>query len=139
MKEDSLIVRYPVVLKDMDGKIFFRFKDFGKEGVVPTDVDIYEYLNSVLATLITKRILKDGSTLPKASQLFDLDTKKGEVVVVAQVNVKSCMRQMTTYVKKTLTLPDWLNEMVLSEEGLNCSKLLTEALLEYFNLKGVQL
>ena len=83
---------------------------------------------------------KEGNKLPKASDISKIDAKKvakeidcdddlGECFVnYVSVNVESYARQrFEKSVKKTLTIPAWLNQLAI-ENNVNFSKVLQDAL-----------
>ena len=67
--------------------------------------------------------------LPKASEPEDIQTDDGFLVIVefnlAEYRKKHCSRA----VKKTLSIPEWLNEAAI-KAGVNFSQVLQEALME---------
>ena len=84
---------------------------------------------------------KDGDTIPKPSKLSDIDpqaiaaeldpdTPMCEAFVnIVSVDIASYAKEhFEKSVKKTLTIPIWLNQAAL-EKGINFSQVLQEALL----------
>lgn len=75
--------------------------------------------------------LESGKEIPKASKIEEVKLEKDGFINLILLNLSSYSEKYghTKYVKKTLTLPAWLNE--LSERrGINFSKVLQDALLE---------
>lgn len=90
---------------------------------------------------------KDGDTIPEPSNLADIDveaigkeldpdTPIGEAFVnMISVDVEAYAKQhFKKSVKKTLTIPAWLNEEALAL-GLNFSQVLQEALIQKIHAK----
>ena len=82
--------------------------------------------------------LEEGEEIPKASKMEDIkiDNEKDFVnLVLLDLGNYSEKYSKNRYVKKTLTLPFWLNELA-ERKGINFSKTLQEALLQktYKNL-----
>lgn len=70
--------------------------------------------------------------LPKSNTKVP-NSKKGEITTLVAVNVSEYKRKYDNkVVKKTLTIPSYLNELG-KENNINFSKLLTEALREKLN------
>jgi predicted RNase H-like HicB family nuclease len=91
---------------------------------------------------------KDGENIPKPSKITDIDiavvseqTFPGEPVGEAFVNMVSvdvasyAKEHFEKSVRKTLTIPAWLNYAALSK-GINFSQVLQEALLEKISSKN---
>ena len=67
--------------------------------------------------------LEDGEKLPPPSNLEDLN---GDIVMLIVADIEN-IKEMTRYVKKTLSIPYWLN-IACEKEHINFSKVLQEAL-----------
>ncbi len=81
--------------------------------------------------------LEEGEDLPKASKVekikFENENRKGFMsYVLIDLGAFSEKYSEKKYVKKTLTLPYWLNE-IAERKGLNFSKTLQEALIRKAN------
>nr|DAV86949.1 MAG TPA: hypothetical protein [Caudoviricetes sp.] len=71
--------------------------------------------------------------IPKISELDTIKLKKNEYIVMVQADMLSFKKkQDNQLVKKTLSIPKWLNDLG-TEKKINFSKLLQEALMK--NLK----
>lgn len=70
----------------------------------------------------------DGKEIPSASNLHDITTEENEFVNYIQCDtLEYRKRHNNRAVKKTLTIPEWLNEEA-SAKGINFSSVLQEAL-----------
>lgn len=82
-------------------------------------------------SLTTMEVGKEG--FPKASAPEDIDTEGGFLVIVefdmAEYRRKHCSRA----VKKTLSIPEWLNEAAM-RQNINFSQVLQEALMQKVNM-----
>lgn len=71
--------------------------------------------------------------IPKSSEPEEVDVEDGFLVIVefnmAEYRRKHCSRA----VKKTLSIPEWLNEAAI-KAGINFSQTLQEALIEKVNM-----
>lgn len=70
----------------------------------------------------------DDTPIPEPSRLIDVAIKPNERAVLISVDMVSVRQQIKPiYVKKTLTIPQWLNEKAI-QRGINFSQVLQEAL-----------
>lgn len=78
---------------------------------------------------------KDGEEIPKASlPPFDEEIESGSFVMPITVFMELVRGEMENKaVKKTLTIPYWMNELA-EKENINFSRLLQQALTEYLQL-----
>lgn len=75
---------------------------------------------------------KEGKTIPEPSNSFDL--KDGDFVNYIRCDTEEYHRRNNNRaVKKTLSIPEWLNEKAVAE-GLNFSQVLQNALKEQLHL-----
>ena len=71
---------------------------------------------------------QDGEPIPEPTPIQQLAPEDGAVVSMVEVFMPAIRERMNTkVVKKTLTIPAWLNALVL-ENGVNFSQVLQEAL-----------
>lgn len=72
--------------------------------------------------------LEDGKNAPKASSLADIRAEPGQFVNMVALDVDAyAAKYGNRAVKKTLTIPAWLNTYV-EENNISCSTVLQEAL-----------
>ena len=72
----------------------------------------------------------DGKTFPIPSSPTGIDLDAGSFVSLIEVDLDAYRRRKNSKaVKKTLTIPSWMNAMA-EEAGLSCSQVLQEALSE---------
>lgn len=70
----------------------------------------------------------EGEKIPKASALDEVDVEDGVLVIVEFDMAEYRRRNSSKAVKKTLSIPEWLNEAAM-RENINFSQLLQEALM----------
>lgn len=71
---------------------------------------------------------ESGEDIPAPSRIADIEVSKNERVVLVDVYMPSVrMEGVTKSVKRTVTLPAWLNAKAM-ELGINFSQILQEAL-----------
>lgn len=72
--------------------------------------------------------LEDGKKIPEASEYSQIHTKEGQLVSLVALDMESyAAKYGSKAIKKTLTIPAWLNTFV-EQNGISCSKVLQEAL-----------
>ena len=70
----------------------------------------------------------EGTAFPKASELDAVDSEDGVLVIVEFDMAEYRRKNRSKAVKKTLSIPEWLNEAAI-RENLNFSQILQEALM----------
>ena len=73
-----------------------------------------------------------GEVIPEASQLDRVDAEDGTLIIVEFDMAEYRRRHSSKAVKKTLTIPEWLNEAAV-RENINFSQVLQEALMKKLN------
>lgn len=77
---------------------------------------------------------QDGETIPIPSAFSDIHPEACEMVSLIEVFMPPVRERINQkFVKKTLSLPAWLSAKA-EEDGVNCSKLFQNALIEYLGL-----
>lgn len=80
-------------------------------------------------------IEEDGGDIPKPSDIPSIRLEKNEVPMLTEVYMKPFREKMRTkYVKKTLSIPNWLNTAA-EEQGINFSSVLQNALKEQLDIQ----
>lgn len=72
--------------------------------------------------------LEDGEGVPQATKIRDIETREEQFVSLIALDMDAyAAKYGNNAVKKTLTIPAWLNTFV-EQNGISCSKVLQEAL-----------
>ena len=125
---------YPAVFhRAEEGGYWITFPDI-PECITEGDnmEEAYNMAVDALGLALTDRI-KEKQDLPKASEVDDI--KEDGTVVVVQFDLAEYNRKHNNRaVKKTLSIPEWLNEEALAM-NINFSQVLQEALLERINAR----
>ena len=125
---------YPAVFhRAEEGGYWITFPDI-PECITEGDnmEEAYNMAVDALGLALTDRI-KEKQDLPKASEVDDI--KEDGIVVVVQFDLAEYNRKHNNRaVKKTLSIPEWLNEEALAM-NINFSQVLQEALLERINAR----
>lgn len=90
--------------------------------------DGLEMAEDVLA-LVLFQYEREGKTIPAPSELKSIPTENDDFVSLVMCDTMEYRKMHSNKaVKKTLTIPEWLNETA-TEQGINFSQVLQEALL----------
>ena len=96
--------------------------------------EAYNMAVDALGLALTDRI-KSKEELPKASDIENIEKPEDGVIVVVQFDkAEYDRRHNSRAVKKTLTIPEWLNEEALAM-NINFSQVLQEALMEKVGIR----
>ena len=122
---------YPAIFTpEEDGKYSVNFPDL--EGCYTCGDDLQDAM--MMAEDVLAFCLYDYEAterkIPKASALDDMEMEKGEFAnYIACDTLEYARMHNNRAVKKTLTIPAWLNEAAM-KAGVNFSQVLQEALME---------
>lgn len=78
---------------------------------------------------------QDGEEIPEPTSITDIHCESNEVPAVIDVFMPTFRDKLNNrFVKKTLSLPAWLADLA-DKDGVNCSKVFQNALMEYLGVK----
>ncbi|PRY80138.1 type II toxin-antitoxin system HicB family antitoxin [Alkalibacterium olivapovliticus] len=126
---------YPVIIKKSEEYIDIIFPDFKNTVTSVMNEDDYITASQELLALLIKDYLDEDKLLPEPSMIEDIELIEDQYIIF--INVWMPYHQSTikeTYVKKTLTIPSWLN-ILAKNSNINFSQLLVKALKDELNLK----
>lgn len=120
---------YPAIFhKAEEGGFWVTFPDISECMTQGDDMtQAYEMAVEALGLAITSR-LEEKEVIPVASQPDEINVKEGFLVVVEFDLLEYKKKHNAKAVKKTLSIPEWLNEEAM-RMGLNFSQVLQEALM----------
>ena len=120
---------YPAVFhKAEEGGFWVTFPDIPECMTQGEDMqDAYEMAVDALGLSLTT-IENEGEAVPKASSLDAITVEDGILVIVEFDMAKYRRKNRSRAVKKTLSIPEWLNEAAI-RENLNFSQILQDALM----------
>lgn len=122
--------RYIAVLAFYDGGISVTFPDL--PGCVTNGADEEEAVRNAKEVLALHMwgIEQDGDPVPEPSGLQAISHEENEIVMLVEVFMPPFReKQNSRFVKKTLSIPYWLNAEA-ENKGVNFSKVLQRALIE---------
>lgn len=121
-----MLFLYPAVFHQEDNSYWVEFPDlegcqsFG-DTLNETMGNAQEALSAYLLTLFS-----EGKTIPSASELSSIAVPEDGFINLVSCNLNHS--NQTKAIKKTLTIPSWLNEQAVAS-GINFSQTLQEALI----------
>lgn len=126
---------YPCIVSYEDNIYYANFPDFDAcftdaDSLGELFVNTKEVLNGVIFTMLDK-----GLALPKTNDGKNIDLNKGEFVLLVEAPIASIEERLNKKsIKKTLSIPKWLNDIGM-KENVNFSQILQDALKRELNLK----
>lgn len=130
------ILGYPAIfMKVDDGKYLVKFPDL--KGCI-TQGDTLESAICMAQEALAIYYAEKKGELPPASSLETIKNEnQGSIVQVVAINADSYIIRPLRAVKKTLTIPEWLNKLA-EKYQVNFSGILKNALIEYLkNLDSI--
>ncbi len=130
------LVFYPAIFhKAEEGGFWITFPDIPEcltEGDNMTQA--YEMAVNALGLALTSREA-ESEALPEPSDPTDITVEKDAFLVVIEFDLLAYKKRTSPRsVKKTLSIPEWLNEEATSI-GINFSQVLQEALMQKLQIK----
>ena len=129
-----MMYSYYAVLSFYDGGVSVTFPDLpGCVSHGETELDAIRGAKECLA-LHMYGMECDGEEPPAPSGAASIEHGEGEAVILVEAMMEPMRKRAENkYVKKTLTIPLWLNDAAM-EQGVNFSQTLQEALLSRVQL-----
>lgn len=125
---------YPALFhKAEEGGFWVTFPDFPECFTQGESIDeAYEMATSALGLCITD-LINDHQSLPAASEPSTILSDSDTTLVIISFDLDEYRRKNNSRsVKKTLTIPEWLNEAA-TQMNVNFSQVLQDALLSIVN------
>lgn len=121
---------YPAIFhRAEEGGFWVTFPDIPECMTQGEDMQqVYEMAVEALGLSLTT-MEEAGEEIPRASEPDTLDIEDGFLVVVEFDMAEYRRRHCSRAVKKTLSIPEWLNEAAI-RQNINFSQVLQEALME---------
>lgn len=118
---------YPAIIHDDSDGFWAEFPDL--EYTSSTGTTLIELITNAQEAmeLYILGALEDGQSLPTPTSVRNLPCTDSSYPTLVQTDID--LGKNSKSIKKTLTIPAWLNERAL-EKGVNFSQLLQEALVE---------
>ena len=125
---------YPALFhKSEEGGFWISFPDFPECFTEGDDMkQAYEMTVEALGLALVNR-KEEKEEIPDPSDLDKIQNEDGTIVIVEFDMLEYQRKHNSKAVKKTLSIPEWLNEEAVSM-GVNFSQVLQEALMSKLNL-----
>ena len=125
---------YPALFhKAEDGGFWISFPDFPECFTEGDDMkQAYEMTVEALGLALVNR-KEEKEEIPDPSDLDKIQNEDGTIVIVEFDMLEYQRRHNSKAVKKTLSIPEWLNEEAVLM-GVNFSQVLQEALMSKLNI-----
>lgn len=128
-------VFYPAIFTKEDVGYSVRFPDMPgcfTEG--DTLEEAYAMANEAMGLYLMDNEDNSRCAFPRVSDVCNIETEKNEQIVLIEFDpVDYLKRHSSRAVKKTLTIPEWLNTLA-EENNINFSNVLQSALMERLNV-----
>lgn len=124
---------YPAVFHKEESGYWISFPDFPECFTEGDDMQqAYERAVDALGLAIVSR-KEEKEEIPNPTEVTKLKEEDGMVVIIGFDMIAYQKKHSSRAVKKTLSIPEWLNEEAM-EMGINFSQVLQEALLNKLNM-----
>ena len=125
---------YPALFhKSEEGGFWISFPDFPECFTEGDDMkQAYEMTVEALGLALVNR-KEEKEEIPDPSDLDKIQNEDGRIVIVEFDMLEYQRKHNSKAVKKTLSIPEWLNEEAVSM-GVNFSQVLQEALMSKLNI-----
>ena len=130
------LVFYPAIFhKAEDGGFWISFPDLPECLTEGNDMtQAYEMAVNALGLALTSREI-ENEPIPEPSAPSDIIVEKDSFLVVVEFDILAYKKRTSPRaVKKTLSIPEWLNEEATAI-GVNFSQLLQEALMQKLQIR----
>lgn len=126
---------YPAIFtEENDGKYSVDFPDLDGCFTCGDNLDHALYMANDALSLMLVHFEDEHRDIPAPSHVRDIKVKDNEFVSLVQCDTVQYRKLINKQaVKKTLTIPAWLNESAMAA-GLNFSQVLQEALIQKVNM-----
>ena len=125
---------YPAIFNYADDGISIEFPDLpGCLSCSETTAEAFKDAKEALG-LHLWGMEKDNESIPEPSDITNISLEKNDVLVMIEVFMPPIRERINnSFVKKTLSIPNWLNS-IAEERKVNFSQLLQSALKSYLNV-----
>ncbi|HJC62705.1 MAG TPA: type II toxin-antitoxin system HicB family antitoxin [Candidatus Blautia merdavium] len=125
---------YPAIFhKAEEGGFWISFPDFPECFTEGDDMgQAYEMAVDALGLALVSR-KEEKEEIPKSTDVDQLNVEDGTIVIVEFDMMEYQRKHNSKAVKKTLSIPEWLNEEATAM-GVNFSQVLQEALMSKLNV-----
>ena len=128
-----MIFIYPAIVHLDDDGIWLEFPDLvGCTSFGDSIEEVYDNAVEAMEVYILSA-LENNISLPKSSDINILKKSVDDNSFITFIKANVDLAKNTKSIKKTLTIPEWLNKLAI-EKNINFSQVLQEALVKKINL-----
>lgn len=128
-----MIFIYPAIVHLDDDSIWLNFPDLvGCTTFGDSIEEVYDNAVEAMEVYILS-VLENKISLPKSSDISILKKSIDDNSFITFIKANVDLAKNTKSIKKTLTIPEWLNKLAI-EKNINFSQVLQEALVKKINL-----
>ena len=130
-------ISYPAIFHEDDNSYFVEFPDLqGCLSSGDTIESAFENAKEALGLYLDKDDDIYNRTINKPSSIKEVCSKNANdiVMLVEYDSIEYAKKYKTKAVKKTLSIPEWLND-IATKENINFSSVLQEALVKKLDIK----
>ena len=118
---------YPAIFHSEDGAYWVEFPDLpGCQSYGDSIADTIENAREA-PEVYAISFIESNKKLPPATDISKIDIKDGTFASLVDIDLSAYFKKAKA-VKKTLTIPEWLNEAAM-QKGINFSQTLQDALM----------
>ena len=131
----GVLLTYPAIFTEEDGRYWVKFIDL--EGCYSDGDNLAEAMENAKEAM--GLFLEDLSEYPKCTtDLSNIKLDKNQITSFVSINLEEHKRKYENRsVKKTLSIPAWLNTLA-ENANINFSQLLQSALMEKLNVDKIR-
>lgn len=125
---------YPAIIEKLaEDDYNVRFPDFDSIITYGENFETAYFMAEESLSLEIFDLYNDKQEVPQGVHIDNIPVKENETLILVKVNLKDIIKKYDNKaVKKTLTIPSWLNKIAI-EEKTNFSQVLQNALEEKFH------
>ncbi len=126
---------YPAIITKLDENDYnIKFPDFDEIISYGDSIEEAYLMAEDALKLCLFDLYEDDKTIIEPSIINNIKLDESQVMILVKVNLKQIIKEYDNKsIKKTLTIPSWLNKEA-EKSHINFSKLLQEALVDYLKI-----
>ena len=126
---------YPAIITKLDENDYnIKFPDFDEIISYGDSIEEAYLMAEDALKLCLFDLYEDGKPIIEPSIINNIKLDESQVMILVKVNLKQIIKEYDNKsIKKTLTIPSWLNKEA-EKSHINFSKLLQEALVDYLKI-----
>lgn len=125
-----------IITKFNDNDYNVMFPDFEEIITYGEDLEEAYMMAEDALKLCLFDLYEESKVIPESTKAINIKTNENQVMILIKINIKQIAREYDNKaVKKTLTIPSWLNKEA-EKSHINFSQILQEALINHLDLKN---